>query len=363
MLNRLKIGPKLTVILLLVFMAGSAIGGLVLSKSLEHRAEEKVVSEGILLMESIKAVRLYTDQQVRPLLERQLGEEEFVPEVVPAYSARRVFENLQAENPSYAEMAYREAVLNPTNPADQADAFETSLIDQFLASPNSSPNELSGFRALPDRGLVFYSARPIRIEQASCLRCHGAPEAAPQAMLDLYGRENGFGWDLNKTIGTQIVYVPAAEVFSAARQAFSSVMGIFFLVFAIALLCLNWLLKPTVIQPIQYLARLSQRLAADDIRSEDDVYAAENQRLTTVVSRQDELGQLGGIFQAMINQVVAREQRLRQQIRDLKIEIDERRKAEEVQEIVETDYFQDLQQKAKRLRQRHETDESPEESP
>jgi CheY-like chemotaxis protein len=46
----------------------------------------------------------------------------------------------------------------------------------------------------------------------------------------------------------------------------------------------------------------------------------------------------------------AREQRLRQQIEELRVEIDESRKAREVAEITETDYFQMLQQKARRMR-------------
>jgi len=46
----------------------------------------------------------------------------------------------------------------------------------------------------------------------------------------------------------------------------------------------------------------------------------------------------------------AREQRLRQQIEELRVEIDESRKAREVAEITETDYFQMLQQKARSMR-------------
>ena len=47
-----------------------------------------------------------------------------------------------------------------------------------------------------------------------------------------------------------------------------------------------------------------------------------------------------------------REQGLRQQVRQLTIEIDEARQAKQVAEITETDYFQQLQAKARRLRDR-----------
>ena len=47
-----------------------------------------------------------------------------------------------------------------------------------------------------------------------------------------------------------------------------------------------------------------------------------------------------------------REQGLRQQIQELRVEIDDVRKAREVAEITETDYFRDLRQRARALRER-----------
>lgn len=69
-----------------------------------------------------------------------------------------------------------------------------------------------------------------------------------------------------------------------------------------------------------------------------------------VAQRPDELGQLARVFQRMAREVRAREQRLKQEVRQLRIEIDESRTARQVAEITETDYFRDLQKKADRLR-------------
>ncbi|MGG6295887.1 c-type heme family protein [Leptolyngbya sp. AN02str] len=350
MISQLKLGTKFTLLLLIVYFVGSAIGGLALSEVLQKRAERQIISEGTVLMQSINAVRTYTDQQVRPLLEAQLAPDQFVPEVVPAYSARRVYENLRATNSEYSHLSYKEAVLNPTNLNDLADPFEADLVNQFKG--NESLSELSGFRTVPELGSVFYSAHPIVVRKSSCLKCHGVPDDAPQSMLSVYGREHGFDWPLNTPIGAQVVYVPATEVFTSARRAFSSIMGIFVGVFAIALFCLNRLLKPTVLHPVQTLARVSQQLAVGDIKTENDVHDIEIEKLTGVVKRRDELGQLGRIFQTMVNEVVAREQRMREQIRELTIEIDQTRKAKEVAEIVESDYFQDLKKKAGEIRKR-----------
>jgi CheY-like chemotaxis protein len=71
-----------------------------------------------------------------------------------------------------------------------------------------------------------------------------------------------------------------------------------------------------------------------------------------VAARSDELGQLARVFQRMAREVYAREQRLKQEVHRLRIEIDERRTARQVAEITETDYFQELQRKVDTLRLR-----------
>jgi two-component system cell cycle response regulator len=74
--------------------------------------------------------------------------------------------------------------------------------------------------------------------------------------------------------------------------------------------------------------------------------------LDAVAARDDALGQLARVFRRMAHEVAAREQALKQEVRQLRIEIDARRTATRVAEITETDYFQDLQRKANALRAR-----------
>ena len=77
--------------------------------------------------------------------------------------------------------------------------------------------------------------------------------------------------------------------------------------------------------------------------------------LVEVVKRPDQLGQLARVFQRMAHEVAAREEQLKQQIQVLRIEIDEVKKARQVAEITETDYFQVLREKAKALRHQSKT--------
>ena len=71
--------------------------------------------------------------------------------------------------------------------------------------------------------------------------------------------------------------------------------------------------------------------------------------LDDVGERSDPLGNLARLFQRMGVEVAARERRLRDQVEQLVIAIDEKRKAAQVAEITESDYFQKLKARAKAL--------------
>jgi CheY-like chemotaxis protein len=78
--------------------------------------------------------------------------------------------------------------------------------------------------------------------------------------------------------------------------------------------------------------------------------------LDAVAARDDALGQLARVFQRMAREVAERERRLKAEVQQLRIEIDEAKAARQVAEITETDYFRDLQEKAARLRLGDEAD-------
>jgi methyl-accepting chemotaxis protein len=66
----------------------------------------------------------------------------------------------------------------------------------------------------------------------------------------------------------------------------------------------------------------------------------------------DEIGVLSEVFEAMTAQVRGREVALKRTVMELRVEIDEAKRAQQVQEIVDTDFFRDLQAKGAQMRQR-----------
>jgi CRP-like cAMP-binding protein len=98
------------------------------------------------------------------------------------------------------------------------------------------------------------------------------------------------------------------------------------------------------------------RVTAAAVAVEKGIYVPES--LDEVARRSDELGQLARVFQGMVRQVYTREQNLKRQVTELRIEIDEAKKAGQVAEITETEYFQELQKKARRLREERREESS-----
>jgi DNA repair ATPase RecN len=99
----------------------------------------------------------------------------------------------------------------------------------------------------------------------------------------------------------------------------------------------------------EYMQQMG-RIAAAAAALETGRYDSRN--LDEVGQRPDELGQLARVFQRMADEVIAREQRLKQEVRDLRIQIDEEKRRQQVAEITGSDYFQTIRDKARKLRDR-----------
>jgi len=98
---------------------------------------------------------------------------------------------------------------------------------------------------------------------------------------------------------------------------------------------------------LEYLEQVGHVIAA---AAALEAATFEPDSLNEVAARTDALGQLARVFQQMAREVRAREERLKQQVQELRIVIDEARQAKKVAEITESDYFQRLRSQADQLR-------------
>lgn len=350
-----RVGTKFTLILSAVFLLGIVGSWAVLSRVIAGRAEAEVNARGLVLIETMNSVRHYTTTQVNPLLQEDLAvADHFISESVPAFAAREVFETLRS-NPEYATYLYKEASDNPTNPRNLADPFEADLLARFRA--DAALKEQSGFTE-HDGQSVYYSARPLTVSQ-SCMACHDTPAAAPASLIATYGTEHGFGWQVGQPIAAQIIYVPASDVIGSAQLWLNVVMVVIIALFALVMLVLRYLLARLVVRPVEAIAAIAQGVSAGNWTPSD----AEMASLGRIAGREDELGHTARVFQRMAREVAERERQLKEQVRQLVIQIDEHKREHQVREITETDYFHDLQRKAKSLREnRDDVPEAPRET-
>ena len=148
---------------------------------------------------------------------QDLFETDFHPQSVPAFAASEIFGYLHEKFPDYS---YKEATLNPTNPRNRPTDWETDVVNKFRAE-SSANNEFTSTRETPS-GTSLFLARPIRIDNVSCLECHSTPDKAPSEVVKFYGTANRFGWKMDEVIGAQIISVPMSLALKIADQSFHS---------------------------------------------------------------------------------------------------------------------------------------------
>jgi HAMP domain-containing protein len=281
-LKRFKLGKQVTTLLLLLFVLGTVFSGIALSTIMQYSAKQAITSKALMIIDTLSSVRYYTQTQITPELNDKL-KSKFLPQVVAAYSARQVFEQLRTKK-DYSDFFYKEATLNPTNPEDKADGFDTAIVERFRMNTNLT--ELRGFRSFAGSDL-FYIARPIKISLASCLQCHSTPDVAPKTMIERYGTTNGFRWKLNEIVGAQIISVSADIVRQSGNQWMVLPMIIVLGVFAVTIFLVNLWLKQYVIRPLNRMARVAEAVSTGDMD-------AEFEQIST-----DEVGRLAEAFTRM----------------------------------------------------------------
>ncbi len=245
---------KFNLVLLAGFLVGLALAAAVSWRIVHENARREVLQEAAIMMAQASAVRDYTTNEIAPLLTEQL-KVRFLPHSVPFWAAQTVLRSMAKEFPDYT---YKEAALNPTNPADRATDWESGIIGEFGQNP--SLTELTTTRDTP-AGPVLSFSRPIRLTDKSCLACHSTPSAAPQPMIDLYGTANGFGWKLGDVIGAQVVSVPMSVALERAGAAFKFYLGGLAAVFVVVFVLLNLLLHFVIVRPIRRISGIASEIS------------------------------------------------------------------------------------------------------
>ena len=167
---------KFNLVMLAAFVVGLALAAVLSWRIVNQNARREVVQQAAVMMAMASAIRDYTDHEIGPLLADQI-KVRFLPQTIPFWAAQTNMRALAAQFPDYA---YKEAALNPTNPADRATDWEGAIIAEFARNP--SLDSYTNERDSP-AGPILSVSRPIRITDKNCLSCHSVPSAAQASRL------------------------------------------------------------------------------------------------------------------------------------------------------------------------------------
>lgn len=138
---------------------------------------------------------------------------------------------------------------NVMNPGSKPDAFEAAALTRIREGGLKEYYELlpGGFRY----------ARTV-YHKASCIVCHGDPNAAPNDVKVRYGTQNGFGFKEGDVSGIISVRLPARSFWDVAQE----VVGIWQLLLLLAAFVIAMVfIRYAVVVPIRRLTAATQQIS------------------------------------------------------------------------------------------------------
>lgn len=163
---------------------------------------------------------------------------------------------------------------------------------------------------------------------------------------DQFGRWASGYMPLEDSQGNQAAAIGVdfqADTVNEVRSEMQSRVQRAFLVSGPIMLVLVFVVSNWFTRPLITLSGAAERVGEGDYDVDFSELISERNR--------DEIDQLASVFSIMVSKVYQREQTLKRQVARLKIEIDESKQKEEVEGIVDTDFFRQLQSRANDLRQ------------
>ena len=249
---------KFNLAMLAAFAVGFALAAAFFHQLAVAQAREEVLREASIMMGAASAARTYTVEEIRPLLAEQ-SKLRFLPHTVPSWAAQTEMRNLQEQLPNYV---YKEASLNPTNPADRATDWEADIIGEFTR--NQGLTEFVSTRNSAT-GPTLSLSKPIRLKDPACLTCHSTPSAAPTTMIDLYGTANGFGWKMDEVVGIQVVTMPLQVALDRAYRTLGLYLAGLAGVFLVVLILLNILLSTLIVRPVRRMSAIADEISTGNM--------------------------------------------------------------------------------------------------
>jgi HAMP domain-containing protein len=279
-------------------------------------------------------------------------------------ATQQAMENLQQSLILSASTAAKlvnadEVTLVSDSEGDGTDAEYQHLVDQLTLVKDANPGVANIYIMVRSPGaedeLLFVADVEADIDivgepydlggQSDMLDAFNGPVATPTIQEDEYGAWlSGFA-PIKNSQGQSVAIVGvdmAAQDVIRIQNQIKTVSIVAFIAAYLGVFLAAILLSGAITRSLRKITGAAQSLEQGE--------PFEPSRLKTVERELDELGQLARVFSKMAVQVEAREKKLKQEVSQLRIEIDEVKRSKQLSEIADTDYFRDLQKKSKEMR-------------
>ncbi len=175
-----------------------------------------------LLVERNLAIHRYINRELKPAVfeatEAIRGPRRFDARwMSSAYVVRRIDETTHDEGMASKDYYYKESAIDARSPSNEADRWERAFIEDARKDPELEIR--TEIRTLAGRAYLEVLHRGESME-ASCLRCHSIPAAAPPGLVERYGWARSFGRHVGQLVSAISVRIPLDRAYAEAN-AFS----------------------------------------------------------------------------------------------------------------------------------------------
>jgi len=280
----------------------------------KRQMQKDALAKSELVMAAVDASRKYIREVLRPAMYEKYGQDHFMLEAMStSYVGRSVMDRFA---PALEEFDYRRVAINARNADFEASELEREMIEHFIEKEKKG--EWQGVITVDEKD-QFKRYRPVVFE-SECMRCHGSPDDAPKVLVEMYGRDKGFGRSEGDLAGLSVVSVPVEAAMAQVREKAFSVFLVVFLGVSIVFIALSFFFNRMVVTNLRGLLEI--------FRDEADNHPA---NLVHIPSRGmdvgDEINELTEAASNMAEHLRSTREQLRQYAQNLEVKVQERTRA------------------------------------
>jgi PAS domain S-box-containing protein len=206
-----------------------------------------------------------------------------VPQVVATQVAKRVTQN--------TKYYVRQVSLRYRNPQNRPDEYETAHLESFAKDPSREAYGIVKSGATRS----FRYMQPM-LATASCLECHGSYEKAPKFVRERFPPGHySYNYRVGEVIGAVSVSIPMQDLYAELGTNLQFDILARGIVFLIVVTVMGAILKRQIIDPIQMLSE-----GITSVTKSGDFEEKLPQK------SEDEIGQLFGAFNDMMDELARR---------------------------------------------------------